>query len=435
MLKRSIPVLAGIGAAALIGLSVYVGVQIGRQNAEISSDAAGRQASPKKITSESAADSENASEMPYADLLEIASKKEGLVFREDWGVWERRIKTYIDDYFESKQSTYWDRNIGSRKSLADHFMRKYRNLWEQGGSINNAPLPIDISDSGKRTEIVGLYDEELGIFRRPDPTIYVDLSKSIISHGVAAGYTSDTFIYKDILRPLSDIEQQDIMLTGMPPVGVKVIYIDQNGDEYPPGIRPDTLDPLGGFGQIPDKQLKFLVETSYDLWSNPTPDQEKMLQGMLQTPFGRRTLEISYNYMMQAWAQRPHLWGSASSAAPAKTPPPNLLPPVETQNIETAPSEENPSSRLPLPPPLPSEDDPDATDCAPDLPAPEQDTTPSARDLEAVLDALKRESVGEGLTEEERSLLRLKGLYDLYEAEQKRLRRGFESPRSSESSP
>ena len=284
-------------------------------------------ASPQKPLA--ASDSEANAAMPYADLLEIVSGKAGLVFREDWNVWERQIQTSIDEYFESKSKNSTDRekNIDRRNALANHFAQQYRDLWNQGGSIEDAPLPAEIEASEESVRNLRyasrVFDERLGDYRPSDPTIYIDLSKATLLRGAVAAYHADALVYKDMPRPLSAAELDDLRLLGMAPVGVKLIYIDQDGTELPPGVRPETLDPLGGWGQSPDAELKYLVEATYDSWINPTPEQEKMRRELLQTPSGRRFLEIGYSLMMRAWAQRPHLWESDGSK---KTPPPKLPP-------------------------------------------------------------------------------------------------------------
>ncbi len=371
-------------------------------------------------------------EMPYADLLDKAGEKYGFKFHyEKWSVWEKQIKENLADFFVERKQDGWPHTSDIEEITTDYLMKEYKELWRQGVALADAPLPKTLHPPlGTPMYIEYVWDETLGDSRPRDPTIYVDMSQMTIFEGGGVAYNQDAFRYKDgaDAELLSDEDYHNVIHRGMAPPGVKVVYIGEDGQELPHGEAPAALDPAESFKHLSDEELQPLVEGMYGLLTNPTSAQQTILDEVMQTPNGRMQFEDALYGLMAAWLERPSAWNSAPSPSKTVAPPPGRSPdPVgHKQSPDPTPTETGPKepSPLALPPPPDFE--------APATKRPSTNPRISAPELQVLLDLIKREQTGEGLTDEERSILQLKELYDLYqseaEAERRRLRKRSDGP-------
>lgn len=354
-------------------------------------------------------------QMPLADLLERASAKWGFQFddfyrykegREDWSIWEQTTNEYISDYLASEF------HPDAVEIKTEHFRHRYKQLWEQGVALADVPTPAELEpDDGGYN--IRMWDRKLGVYRRLDPTIYVDLSHMTLRRGGGKSYNQNAVRYVDGAPRLSDEDEHRLIDRGVHPEGAKVIYIDQNGQELPLGQRPKELDPAEIFKYMSDERLRQSARR-WESALNMSPDQEKVFLKTIQDPIDRMITEEALFAFMSAWSERPSAWvPPVPSTGAAHGPPSGPLSPVNALPDSAASVE--PGSRVPVAPPTsepPSFEKPPMEPLSPDPPI-------SARDLEGLLDAIKQET-GEGLTDKERSILRLKELHDLYEAERRR---------------
>lgn len=259
--------------------------------------------------------------MPYGDLLDKASEKYGFKFHyEKWSDWEKQVSQYISDYLEKEREgqviLHGGEDTAARHDelLSGYLLNRYKELWTQGVPLADAPLAKDLAPPKDGTGTTlhterKTWDDNLGDWRVLEPTIYVDLSYMTIYEGGGLAYNQDAIRSEDGAPQLSDEERHRLLHRGYEPVGVKVVYIGEDGQKLPSGEIPAPLDPTNAFDHVSDEELHAAVKGAYEFLVSPTPEQEKIIQEMLNTPTGRMMFEDALYGLMAEWSRRSSAWG------------------------------------------------------------------------------------------------------------------------------
>ena len=155
------------------------------------------------------------------------------------------------------------------------------------------------------------WDDNLGDWRVLEPTIYVDLSYMTIYEGGGLAYNQDAIRSEDGAPQLSDEERHRLLHRGYEPVGVKVVYIGEDGQKLPSGEIPAPLDPTKAFDHVSDEELHSMVKGMYEFVVSPTPEQQKLSQEMLNSPLASIELmmfEDTLYGLMAEWSRRSSAW-------------------------------------------------------------------------------------------------------------------------------
>ena len=370
--------------------------------------------------------------MPLADLMDHGRERWGLNFdrfyreepvREPWADWEAAARSSLEAYFTNNMKPlggWTEENAGFKENIVDYVMYRYQMLWEKGVSLADAPTALELMLEGG-----SIHNK---------PTLRIDLEHVL--------FWGDGTYRGGVIRSRTlggaggmDYSFHEIIEEGVVPEGLRVIFIDKNGQEKPPGWQPPEIKPPSERAKwMSDEQLRAAAHL-FEKDMRLGPEEETAYLARIERLGSRNAVEQVLFSFISAWKERPSAWRLPPPTEPvplfAFSHPNDISQstgkrsdsyPVSPSDKSSAPPENRPP-RLP-PPSAPESAPDDVMDRAPAPPHTDPNAAPSADDLGRMQEAVKRAESGGDLSDEERSLLRLKGLYDLYKAERERLRRG-----------